>query len=88
MTTVIPLQNPDRFYIGGKWVPPATDATVTVVDPSTEEPFFRVAEATAADMDKAVSQPEQPSIADHGRTYRTAKGLATSQRWRAACATA
>ncbi len=42
-----PVSHPDRFYIGGEWVAPATDATIDVIDSGTEELFFRVAEASA-----------------------------------------
>jgi len=50
-----PVRHPDRFYIGGEWVAPATDATIDVIDSGTEELFFRVAEATAPDMDRAIA---------------------------------
>jgi acyl-CoA reductase-like NAD-dependent aldehyde dehydrogenase len=50
-----PLRQPDRFYIGGKWVEPSSDATIEVIDSGTEELFFRIAEAQAADIDRAVT---------------------------------
>ena len=50
--TRAPLRRPDRFFIGGEWVEPSSDATIDVIDPATEELFFRVAEAQAADMDR------------------------------------
>jgi len=49
----VPLATLDRFYIGGEWVVPSTDATIDVVDPSTEEVFFRIAEAKDADVARA-----------------------------------
>jgi len=48
------LRNPDKFYIGGEWVEPSSDATIEVIDSNDEQPFLRVAEATAADMERAV----------------------------------
>ncbi|GAA1827422.1 aldehyde dehydrogenase [Pseudonocardia ailaonensis] len=53
--TEVPLRRTDRFYIGGEWVAPSTDSTIDVVDSATEELFFRVAEAQAADVDRAVT---------------------------------
>lgn len=48
------LRHPDRFFIGGEWVAPSSEATITVTDSSTEEHFFAVAEAQAADVARAV----------------------------------
>jgi len=49
-----PLRNTDRFFIGGEWVRPSSDAMIDVIDSGTEELYFRVAEAQAADMARAV----------------------------------
>jgi acyl-CoA reductase-like NAD-dependent aldehyde dehydrogenase len=49
-----PVQQPDRFYIGGKWVKPSSDAMIDVIDSGTEELFFRVAEAQPDDIARAV----------------------------------
>jgi acyl-CoA reductase-like NAD-dependent aldehyde dehydrogenase len=54
-TLPAPVQQPDRFYIGGKWVEPSSDAKIDVIDSGTEELFFSVAEAQAADIDAAVT---------------------------------
>ncbi|MEW1551429.1 aldehyde dehydrogenase [Streptomyces tsukubensis] len=43
------------FYIGGAWVAPATDRTITPVDASTEQPLGEVPEGTEADIDRAVA---------------------------------
>jgi aldehyde dehydrogenase (NAD+) len=51
---VIPLRHTDKFFIGGQWASPSTEATITVIDSTTEKPFMRVAEAQAADMAAAV----------------------------------
>lgn len=49
------LKHPDRFFIDGEWVTPATDAQIQVISPSNEENFYRVAEAAPADIDRAVT---------------------------------
>ncbi len=53
--TAVPLRHPDRFFIDGEWVDPSSDATVDVIDSSTELVYFRVPEAQATDMDRAVT---------------------------------
>ncbi|ODU04207.1 MAG: aldehyde dehydrogenase [Pseudonocardia sp. SCN 72-86] len=52
--TRAPLRGLDRFYIGGEWVTPSSDARIDVIEPATEELFFRIAEAKEADMARAV----------------------------------
>jgi acyl-CoA reductase-like NAD-dependent aldehyde dehydrogenase len=49
------LPHADRFFIGGEWVRPSSDATIDVIDSGTEELFFTVAEAQAADVANAVT---------------------------------
>jgi aldehyde dehydrogenase (NAD+) len=49
-----PIQHANRFFIGGQWVPPSSDATIKVTDSATEELFLTVAEAQAADISRAV----------------------------------
>ena len=41
----VSLSSPDRFFIGGTWVEASTTDTIDVINASTEELFFRVAEA-------------------------------------------
>jgi acyl-CoA reductase-like NAD-dependent aldehyde dehydrogenase len=58
MTSVAPtapLLRPDRFFIGGEWVEPSSDSMIDVIDSGTEELFFRVPEAKADDISRAVS---------------------------------
>jgi acyl-CoA reductase-like NAD-dependent aldehyde dehydrogenase len=50
----VPLAHTDRFYIGGEWAAPTTDAMIDVIDSGTEELYFRVAEARPADVERAV----------------------------------
>jgi acyl-CoA reductase-like NAD-dependent aldehyde dehydrogenase len=54
-SSAVHVRNADRFYIGGEWVEPSTDSTIDVVDAGTEEVFVQVAEAQAADIDRAVT---------------------------------
>jgi acyl-CoA reductase-like NAD-dependent aldehyde dehydrogenase len=50
-----PIRHTDRFYIGGQWVAPSSSATISVIDSDTEQLYFTVPEAQAADIDRAVS---------------------------------
>ncbi len=53
--TSVPIRHADRFFIGGEWVTPSSQATIKVIDSGTEELFFTVAEAQAADISRAVA---------------------------------
>jgi aldehyde dehydrogenase (NAD+) len=57
--TRAPLRDADRFFIGGDWVTPSSDALIDVIDPGTEELFFGIAEAGQADMSRAVAAARQ-----------------------------
>src|SRR5580693_340646 len=48
------LRHADRFFIGGQWVQPSSDAEINVIDSTTEEVFLTVAEARADDISRAV----------------------------------
>ena len=52
--TTAPVAHPDQLFIGGEWVSPSSSATIDVIDSSNEEVYFSVAEAQAADMDRAI----------------------------------
>ena len=58
------LRHADRFFIGGEWVTPSSGAQIDVIDSDTEQVFFRVAEAQAQDMSRAVGAARQAF--DHG----------------------
>ena len=58
-TTTAPVRNTDRFFIGGEWVKPVSDAKIDVIDSATEELFFSIAEAQADDMSRAVAAARQ-----------------------------
>jgi len=49
------IAHPDRFFIGGEWAQPSSSATIDVVDSASEGVFLTVAEAQAADIDRAVA---------------------------------
>ncbi len=50
-----PLRHADRFFIGGEWVEPSSDAVIDVIDSTSEQLFFSVAEAKEPDMMRAVA---------------------------------
>jgi aldehyde dehydrogenase (NAD+) len=57
--TSVPIRHADRFFIGGEWVAPSSQATIKVIDSGTEELFFSVAEAQAADISRAVAAAKE-----------------------------
>jgi aldehyde dehydrogenase (NAD+) len=58
------LAHPDRFFIDGAWIAPSSDSCFKVITPSTEELYLTVAEAQAADMDRAIAAAR--TAFDHG----------------------
>jgi acyl-CoA reductase-like NAD-dependent aldehyde dehydrogenase len=54
MTSTVPLSNTNRFFIGGEWVKPSSDAVLDVIDSATEQLYFQVPEAQPVDMDSAI----------------------------------
>jgi aldehyde dehydrogenase (NAD+) len=58
------ISSPDRFYIGGDWVKPSSSDEIDVINASTEDVIFRVAEAKAEDMDRAIAAAREAF--DHG----------------------
>lgn len=54
-TMAAPIERPDQLFIGGDWVSPSTASSIDVIDSDTEEVFLTVAEAQAADIDRAVA---------------------------------
>ncbi|EGD01454.1 aldehyde dehydrogenase (acceptor), partial [Burkholderia sp. TJI49] len=47
-------QGTKRLLIGGRWVDAASGKTFETINPATERPLCRVAEADSADVDAAV----------------------------------
>ena len=56
---VVPLTYNDRFFIGGEWVKPSSDAVLDVIDSATEKLYFQVPEAQPRDMDLAIGAARQ-----------------------------
>jgi aldehyde dehydrogenase (NAD+) len=57
--TTTPIAHGDRFFIGGEWVTPSSDASIDVIDSTNEEVWYSVAAAQAADMTRAVAAARQ-----------------------------
>ena len=53
--TTAPVRHADRFFIGGEWVAPSSDATIDVIDSGTEELYYTIAAAAPDDMSRAVA---------------------------------
>ncbi|WP_175796433.1 aldehyde dehydrogenase [Burkholderia anthina] len=53
------LSHPNKLFIGGKWVEPSSDQTISVLNSATEELFEVVPEAQAADVDRAVASARE-----------------------------
>jgi aldehyde dehydrogenase (NAD+) len=49
------IKAPHSFFIGGKWVKPSSNDTLSVISPVTEETVMTFAEAKNADVDRAVA---------------------------------
>lgn len=58
------LAHPDKLFIAGEWATPATGARIDIISPSTEEIVGSVAEASQADVDRAVAAARHAF--DHG----------------------
>src|SRR5258708_24649391 len=41
-----PLMHPDRFFIGGVWLPPSGNSVFTIVDSATEQPSSDISAPT------------------------------------------
>ena len=54
-----PIRHADQFFIGGQWVRPSSAAMIDVTDSATEQLYFRVARAGAADIARAVAAARQ-----------------------------
>jgi hypothetical protein len=61
------LLHADRFYIGGEWVAPSSDATIEVSDSATEEIFLRIAEASRLIWRAPPARPVKRSMRVRGR---------------------
>ena len=66
------MQERDKLYIDGAWVPSTGTGTHDVVNAATEEVIGRIPEGTPEDVDKAV-QPRRPR-SPSGRHRRSTTG--------------
>lgn len=48
------LQHPDKLFLGGQWVEPSTDRTLSIVHPANGETVLKVADAREDDIDRAI----------------------------------
>lgn len=64
MTDTATLAHPDKLYIAGSWEKPATDRRIVIISPSSEAQVGHVAEASEADVDRAVAAARKAF--DHG----------------------
>jgi aldehyde dehydrogenase (NAD+) len=60
------MQDRDRIYVGGAWVPSTATTTIDVVNPTTEEVLGRTPDGTPEDVDRAVAAAKEafPGWAD------------------------
>ena len=56
-----------KLLINNRWVPSESGKTFATINPSTGEEICQVAEADAADVDKAVAAAGRPSNRGHGK---------------------
>ncbi|MDX0136220.1 aldehyde dehydrogenase family protein [Sinorhizobium meliloti] len=56
-----------KFYIDGKWVDPATQNDLLVLNPATEKPIAVISLGTAVDVDRAVAAAKK-AFASYSRT--------------------
>ncbi|MEM8971532.1 MAG: aldehyde dehydrogenase family protein [Pseudomonadota bacterium] len=79
------IGNLGNYYIGGRWVAPASERTFPVLNPATEEQFGTIALADNVDVEAAVAAAKQAFEADLGaskeeRLARLRRLLDVSQR--------
>lgn len=84
----VPYGHRDKFFIGGQWVKPSSDARFDLVSPINEENYASVAEAQESDMNRAVAAAREafdrgpwPRLSHADRaTFLHAIGRAVSER--------
>ncbi|MCR9152169.1 MAG: aldehyde dehydrogenase family protein [Rhodobacteraceae bacterium] len=64
------MRNLTKFYIGGRWVEPATSASLPVLNPATEAQIGTVAMGNSADVDRAVAAA-RVAFADFSNSPKT-----------------
>ena len=64
---IVTIQPEYGLFIGGEFVPPATGESFATLNPASEEPLARVAQAGPADVDRAVASAREAFGASWGR---------------------
>ena len=64
---IVTIQREYNLFIDGKFVPPAAGESFTTLNPASEEPLARVAQAGEADVDKAVASARKAFETTWGR---------------------
>jgi aldehyde dehydrogenase (NAD+) len=59
----------DALFVGGRWVAPSTPETITVISPTTEEPFGTAPGGGTADVDAAVAAARSALATSPWRTF-------------------
>ena len=80
------IQIKDKIFIGGAFVTPATDCTLELVSPTTEEVVSRVPEARPEDVDRAVAVARQAFDEGPWPRMELAERIAVLRRFRSAYA--
>ena len=64
---IVTIQREYNLFVDGEFVPPAAGEFFTTLNPASEEPLARVAQAGEADVDKAVASARQAFETGWGR---------------------
>lgn len=59
MTTTNEILAPAQLWIGGSWVPTSDGRSIDIISPRLETPLGTIADATAADADRAIQSAKQ-----------------------------
>jgi aldehyde dehydrogenase (NAD+) len=64
---IVTIQREYNLFVDGEFVPPATGESFTTLNPASEEPLARVAQAGEADIDRAVAAARKAFETSWGR---------------------
>jgi len=73
------ITTPAEHFIGGRFVPAASGATLPMIDPSDGTPFAAIARGTAADVDAAVTAAQRAFDGAWGQLAPVEKGRALAR---------
>jgi aldehyde dehydrogenase (NAD+) len=69
-----PVSTPAQHFIGNRWTPAATGATLPMIDPSDGQPFAAIASGGAEDIDRAAQAAASARDGAWGRLAPAEKG--------------